>query len=140
MPHSRKDLGPLVSAHGTSPVFLQRAAIIAVLSFFFFMATLMVFYVQQQILYFILSTAFLVIYIFTMIGWVMQKRNVVSIYENGIEYRKFVTRWDDIKSVTAEAESGITITRNNGESVSIPNTTADVRRIAVLVRQNLPSS
>lgn len=90
MGSSRQELGPLVSVHGTSPVFLQRAAIVAILSFLFFLITLLIFYLQQRLIYFILSSAFLVTYIFTMIGWVMQKRNVVSIHEHGVAYRKFV--------------------------------------------------
>ena len=86
-PPTKKALGPLVSSHGISPVFLQRAAIIAILSFLFFLITLAFFYLQQDLMYFVLSSAFLVIYIFTMVSWVMQKRNVVSIHENGIARR-----------------------------------------------------
>ena len=135
---TKKALGPLVSSHGISPVFLQRAAIIAIVSFLFFLGTLAYFYIQQQLIYFVLSSAFLVVYIFTMVSWVFQKRNIVSIYENGIARRKFITTWDEIKSVTAEADSGITIVKSDGESLTIPKTTADIGRIAMLVRQNLP--
>lgn len=134
----RTDLGKLVSVHGTSPVYLQRAAIVAIVSFLFFLTTLLLFYLEQQLFYFVLSSAFLVIYGFTMIGWLMQKRNVVSIYENGIAHRKFVSSWDEIKSVNAASGSGITIVKDNGESLTIPNTTAEISRIAILIRQNLP--
>jgi hypothetical protein len=138
MPHpDKKQLGALISTHGISPVFLQRAAIIAVLSFLFFLVTLAFFYIDQQLMYFILSSAFLIVYVFTMIGWVMQKRNFVAIHENGIARRKFATTWDDIKSVKAEAGSGITIVRSDGEELLIPKSTADVGRIAMVVRQNL---
>src|SRR4030095_6463909 len=133
------DLGRLVGLHATSPPALQRAAIVAIVSFFFFMATLVVFYVQQSIAYFILSTAFLIVYIFTLIGWVMQKRNAVSIFENGISYRKFSASWNEIKSVKADPQTGITLVKDNGETLTIGNTTADIGRIALLVRQNLPS-
>ena len=138
-PTQKKALGALVSSHGISPVFLQRAAIVAVVSFLFFLIALIFFYLEQQFMYFILSTAFLVIYVFTMIGWVLQRRNVVSIHENGITRRKFSATWDEIKSVKAESESGITIVKSDGESLTIPKTTADVGRIAVMIRQNLPS-
>ena len=138
MPPLQKKLGTLVSVHGISPVFLQRAAIVAVLAFFFFLAMLLVFYLRQQIVYFVLSTAFLVVYIFTMIGWVMQRRNVVSIYENGIAYRKFASRWDEIKSVVADAEWGIAIVKTNGESATISKTIADFEKIAVTIRKRLP--
>jgi hypothetical protein len=130
-------LGALVSTHGISPLFLQRAAIVAIVSFLFFLVTLIFFYIQQEFMYFILSTSFLVIYIFTMIGWVLQKRNVVSIYENGISRRKFLATWDEINSVKVEAEYGIKLVKTGGEALTIPKTTADIGRIALLIRQNL---
>ena len=131
------ELGKLISSHGISPVYLQRAAIVAVISFLFFMAGLLFFYIQQTITYFILSSAFLVVYIFTMIGWVLQKKNTVSLYENGITYRKFGSTWSDLKSVTSSAESGITLTKSDGESVTIGKTAADVDKIAVEIRRHL---
>ena len=137
MERHRTDLGNLLSTHGTSPAFLQRAAIVAVLSFFFFMAMLLVFYVRQQFIYFVLSTAFLVVYIFTMIGWVMQKRNVVSIYDNGITYRKFTARWDEIQSVKSEVGSGITIVKSGGETATIGKSVAGLDEIAVVIRKHL---
>ena len=134
----KKDLGSLLSSHGASPVFLQRAAIVAILAFLFFLLCLMMFYIQQQFMYFILSTAFLVIYVFTMIGWVLQKRNMVSLYENGIAKRGFQATWDDIKSVKAESGTGITIVTLDGQSLVIGKTTADIGRIATIIRQKLP--
>ncbi len=134
---SRSPLGSLISSHRTAPAFLQRAAIVAGLSFLFFLATLLMFYMQQRLMYFILSSAFLVVYIFTMIGWVLQKRNVVSIHEHGIVYRKFASRWDEIRSVKADADAGITITKSSGESVNIPKSVSDIGRVALLIRNNL---
>lgn len=139
MSRSGQTLGPVVTAHGTSPATLQRAAIIAIFSFFFFMATLLLFYFRQQLLYFVLASAFLIVYIFTMIGWVLQKRNVVYVHEQGIRYRKFAARWDEIETVKADASSGLTIVKNGGESVTIGKTISEVGRIALLVRQNLNS-
>ena len=133
----RTDLGDRVGTHGISPAFLQRAAIVAILSFLFFMTMLLVFYVRQQFIYFVLSTAFLVVYIFTMIGWVMQKRNVVSIYENGITYRKFAARWDEIKSVKSDSKSGITIVSTKGESTTIGKSVADLEIVAGMIREHL---
>ncbi len=138
MPKSNPSLGALISTHGISPVYLQRAAIVAVVSFLFFMAGLLFFYIQQSIAYFILSSAFLVVYIFTMIGWVLQKKNIVSLYENGIVYRQFGAAWSDLKSVSSSAESGITLTKTDGESITIGKTVADVDKIAMEIRQHLP--
>ncbi len=133
----RKDLGTIVRVHGTSPVYLQRAAIIAGLSFVFFMGTLLIFYTQQSIGYFVLSTAFSVVYIFTLIGWVIQKRTSVSIFVNGITYRKFTSSWDEIKSVTADSKSGLMIVKSNGDSITIGKSVAGLNEIAVTIRKNL---
>jgi len=136
----RTDLGNLISKHGTSPLFLQRAAVVAGLSFLFFMGMLLVFYVRQQFIYFVLSTAFLVVYIFTMIGWAMQKRNVVSIYENGITYRKFAASWDEITSVRSDTKSGVTLVKTGGETVTIGESVANVDEIAVVIKKRLEQS
>jgi ABC-type bacteriocin/lantibiotic exporter with double-glycine peptidase domain len=108
-----------------------------VLSFFFFMATLVLFYLQQQLMYFVLASAFLIVYIFTMIGWVMQKRNTVSIHENGIAYRKFAVRWDEISSVKSDPQTGITLMTTDGGSTTIGKSVADIGRVAMLIRQKV---
>ena len=137
MAKSNVNLGPLLSSHGTSPATLQRAAIVTILSFLFFLSMLLVFYARQQMVYFVLSTAFLVVYIFTMIGWVMQKRNVVSVYENGITYRKFSSTWDELQSVKADPASGISLMKTIGESVTIPQTVAGLPQILEVIKSHL---
>ncbi|MEO6654613.1 MAG: hypothetical protein ABIO36_00875 [Pyrinomonadaceae bacterium] len=52
------------------PAQLQRAVFIAVLSFLFFLAMMLVFYIRQSPFYFLLATAFLIIYLITMISFV----------------------------------------------------------------------
>lgn len=87
-------------------------------SFGFFLGTLVAFYIRQHVGYFFLSTAFLVVYIFTLVGWITQKRNVVSIYENGIRYRKFKAVWDEIVSVKAD-QAGLELNKIKREKVLI---------------------
>ncbi len=71
MASSQKDPGKAVM----SPAHLQRAAFMAVLSFLFFLAMMIAFYVRQSMLYFLLASAFLIIYIFTMVSLIrMRKR------------------------------------------------------------------
>lgn len=94
---------------------------------------LAVFYVRRQIGYFVLSTAFLVVYIFTLIGWVLQRRNAVKIYERGLKYRKFAARWNDIEAVKADA-SGIEIIKNKREMAVIPSTILGFEEVARIVR------
>ena len=138
MSNPQPNLGRTISVHGTSPALLQRAAIVAILSFLFFLTTLLLFYTQQQMIYFLLSTAFLIIYIFTMVGWVMQKRNVVTIHENGLAYKKFKTTWNEIKSVNSTVTSGITIVTEQGEQVVIGRNVSDIAGIARAIRNHLP--
>ncbi len=51
-----------------SPANFQRAVFIAVLSFLFFLATMLLYYVRQSMLYFLLATAFLIVYVVTMVS------------------------------------------------------------------------
>lgn len=109
------NLGKLESEHGIAPAFLQRAVFVAVLSFVFFMAMLVGFYLRQNIGYFLLSTAFLIVYILTMLGWIALKKNVLKIHENGIEYKNFAARWDEIETISARDKKGIEIGKTGGE-------------------------
>jgi hypothetical protein len=136
VPTSEKDLGKLLSTHPIAPAYMQRAAIVAVVSFVFFLAMLIVFYIRQHIGYFALSTAFLVVYTFTLVGWVMQRRNVVSIYEGGLKYKKFSTAWNEIESVTAKAD-GLTITKSKREKTLIPTTVTRYDRIVDSVKRGV---
>lgn len=117
-PEPRKDLGKLVAVHSTSPLFLQRATIVALASFVFFLVMLAAFYVRPQIGYFVLATAFLVVDLFTLIGIWMQKRNVVKLFEKGIAYKKFRAAWNEIESVKVD-KAGLQIAKS-GESTLIP--------------------
>ena len=53
---------------------VQRAAFIAVLSFLFFLAMMFAYFVRQSLLYFLLATAFLIVYFVTMISFVRLRR------------------------------------------------------------------
>lgn len=57
-----------------SPAALQRAVFIAVLSFLFFLAMMFAFYIRQSALYFLLATAFLIVYMITMFSFVRLRR------------------------------------------------------------------
>ncbi len=126
----------MISTHTTSPVFLQRAAIVAVVSFLFFLAMLIAFYVRQHIGYFFLSTAFLIVYIFTLVGWVVQKRNAVGIYQNGIKYKKFRAAWDEIAGVKAD-QAGLELTKGKREKVLISSSMLRFDSIVRAVRQGV---
>jgi len=52
----------------------QRAMFIAVLSFLFFLAMMFAFYIRQSLLYFLLATAFLIVYFVTMVSIIRLRR------------------------------------------------------------------
>ncbi|MET0753698.1 MAG: hypothetical protein ABWZ66_10015, partial [Pyrinomonadaceae bacterium] len=96
MSEQTQNLGKLESVHGIAPAYMMRALVVASLSFVFFLVMLVGFYIRQNIGYFLLSTAFLVVYVLTMFGWLAQRRKVLRIYENGFSYKKFAASWDEI--------------------------------------------
>lgn len=130
-------LGKLVSIHGIAPAFLQRAVIVAVLSFVFFLAMLLAFYASQKLGYFLLSTAFLIVYIVTMFSWVMMRKNVLKIYENGLNYKNFTARWDEIKPLELKVTSRTLgnekieckITKKTGEQIVLSETIHDINDV-----------
>jgi hypothetical protein len=132
-----RSLGKLVSVHGTAAQYLQRAAIVAFVSFAFFLAMLVAFYLRQQLGYFVLSSAFLVVYIFAMIGLWVQKRNTVSIHENGIAFKNFAAAWDEIAAIESDPASGLKIVRIGGKAVDIPRTISNIAAIEQTVRSHI---
>lgn len=105
------------------------------------MVMLVAFYVRQHIGYFALSTAFLVVYVLTLITWVIQKRSLVSVYENGIRYKKFSGSWDEIESGTIRDDGrnhkSIDLQKNRREKVSIPSSIQGFDRILGVVKANV---
>lgn len=130
------NLGKLIAVHPTSPAFLQRAAIVTALSFLFFLVALIFYLVWQSFLYFALATGFLIVQLFTMIGWWMQKRNAVSIYANGLVYRKRSITWPEITTVNVMPASDLAIDLKEGDRVTIPASIHGLDRIASFIRQS----
>jgi hypothetical protein len=116
-----QNLGRLQAVYGTAPAYLQRAAITAVLAFVFFLAMLILFSVQQNVSYFLLATAFLIVQIFTLFGWITQTRRRLEIYENGFVYGKKNCRWTEIAALAVETDkrgqTSCEITKKNGEKI-----------------------
>ena len=70
---SELQLGKLASVHGISPVFKQRAFVLAIVSFVFFTMMVGGFLVRPGFVFVLLGTAFLVVGLFTLFGWLGQK-------------------------------------------------------------------
>lgn len=140
-----QNLGKLESAHGVAPAYLQRAAIIAVVSFVFFLVMLLGFYIRQNLGYFLLSTAFLIVYIFMMFGLLTQRRSVLKIYENGFSYKNFASRWDEIDSIQGKTESRLVslakinceIRKTNGEKIVLTESIQDVEKVIERISEEI---
>lgn len=132
-----QNLGRLVSVHGLQPAYLQRAIFVVVLSFVFFLGTMVIFYLQQGFIYFILSTAFLVIYLVTMTSWVLQRRNVVKLYENGIEYRKYSCLWNEIESISAGTANTVEVTTTAGGKFTLSATISGLDQVVKTIRTKI---
>ena len=128
MPTTEKDLGKLVATHPTAPAFIQRAAIIAILSFVFFLSMLVAFLVRQQVGYLVIAASFFVVNIFTLIGFLVQRQNAVKVYENGFSYKKLSATWIDLVSIDDD-DTGISIVKSDGSVIKIPRSIDDLGRL-----------
>ena len=115
-------LGKLVAVHAVSPVHQQRAAVVAGLAFLFFLAMMFLIYIRGHFGYFLLSTAFLVLFIFTMTGWWMQRRNAVEVFDRGLIFRKFITTWDEVTAVERDRDGTLKLTSKANGTIAIPKT------------------
>ncbi|MBL8181592.1 MAG: hypothetical protein JNL64_08230 [Blastocatellia bacterium] len=104
MKEGSKDLGKLTGVFPIAPALAQRAVFVAVLSFMFFLSMMFAFYLLKNIIYFILSSAFLILYVIMMFAWLMQKRSAVELYENGVIVKKRKIAWKEIASISNDGE------------------------------------
>lgn len=136
MAESNKPLGKLVAIHALAPEHIQRAVFIAVLSFVFFLAMMVVFYIRENVLYFLLASAFLVIYIVTLFSWIVQRRSVVKIYENGLNYKKRTALWNEIESVNDNRDVGEVVVRDE-KPILLPKTLSQFDSLIETVRRRV---
>ena len=142
MKEKTETLGKLVVEYGIAPNYLQRTVIIAVLSFLFFLVTMVMFSMWKNFLYFFLSTAFLIVYLLTMFGWVFLRKNVLKIYENGLTYRKFAARWSEIEAVEPNSKNGklnCEIRKTKGEKIVLSDAIYEVEKAIKIIEAKVKS-
>ena len=127
---SDQDLGRALSTHGVDPALLQRGVFIVALSFLFFLGTMLLYYWRHGLGYFLLASAFLVIYLLTMFSFIMVRRHVVTIYESGFLYRGRKVFWRSIDTVSPTGE----ITLKDGKPVNLPRSLGNIESILDLIR------
>lgn len=135
-----ENLGKLISLYAIAPGFLQRVVIIAVLSFLFFLLTMVMFSMWKLFLYFFLSTAFLIVYLLTMFSWLMMRKNILRIYENGMTYRKFTARWNEIEAIEKNqkgAKLNFEIRKKKGERITLTESIFQVEQAVALIESKV---
>jgi hypothetical protein len=100
MPPSGKDLGKLIAVYGPAPAFLQRAVFLTVLSFLFFLGTMFIYYIRQGFVYFILASAFLVVYLISLISFISQRKNFLEVREHGLKFKNNSVIRSEVESVS----------------------------------------
>ena len=139
---SEQNLGKLINVYGIAPAYLQRAVIIAALSFIFFLTTLAMFSLWRNFLYFFLSTAFLIVYLATMFGWLMMRKNLLRIYENGLTYRKFTARWNELEALETNkkgAKLNCEIRNAKGEKITLTESIFGVEQAIEIIESKINS-
>jgi len=134
------NLGKLISVYSIAPAYLQRAVIIAALSFIFFLTTLAMFSIWRNFLYFFLSTAFLIVYLATMFGWLMMRKNLLKIYENGLTYRKFSARWNEIEALETTKKGdklNCEIRKTKGEKTTLTESIYGVEQAVAVIESKI---
>lgn len=135
-----ENLGKLIAVYGIAPSFLQRVVIIAVLSFLFFLVTMVMFSMWKLFLYFFLSTAFLIVYLLTMFSWLMLRKNILKIYENGMTYRKFTAHWNEIEAVEKsrkDAKLNFEIRKKKGEGITLTESIYQVEQAIPIIESKI---
>lgn len=132
MKKKRKQLGHIERTFEISPLYLARVIFVAALSFVFFLAMLFGFYVREQIGYFILSSAFLVVYLMTMVGWLLLKRQRLEIHSNGVSYRRNRILWDEVVGIDGVDGKSFRIRASDGTVIQVSDAVSnwqEVRKI-----------
>lgn len=138
---SELQLGKLESVRGISPIFKQRAFVVAVVSFVFFTAMTIAYSVRQSFVFLLLAAAFLTVELFTLLGWLGQRSVEFRIFENGFTYKKFVCLWNEIESVNIKKESSpaggakinCLIRKTNGREIVLTETIEDLEGVVKII-------
>lgn len=130
MSEARKNLGKLIAVHPIAPAYVQRAVFIAALSFIFFLAMMFAFYLRGNFPFFILASAFLVIYLVMMFSIVMQRRSVAEVFDGGLGFRNNQIAWDEMAEIS---EIGV-VELKNGKQIVLPQTLSDFEKLVAFLR------
>ncbi len=129
------NIGAFESEFAISPQYLARVIFVAALSFIFFLGMLFGFYIREQIGYFILSSAFLVVYLLTMFGWFVLRRQRLRIHEEGISYRRTRIAWKNVSGVEELDPRSFVLRTSDGAVLRVSDAVSDWVKVREIVRQ-----
>jgi len=143
---SELQLGKLESVHGISPAFKQRAFILATVSFVFFTVMVGGFLIRPGFVFVLLGTAFLVVGLFTLFGWLGQRNLEFRLFENGFSYKKFVCTWDEIESINLKTESRLIggekieclVRKIDGQEITLTDVIDNVEYLVETIDERMP--
>ncbi len=93
-------------------------------------------YLRPGTIYFFLATAFLVIYVISLISLLGQRKNTVKIYEHGFEFKKESVVWNEVTGVEDDR-----VIRLTGErTITIPGSLQDVSGLIARLKAALQGS
>ena len=138
-------LGKLESVHSISPEFTRRTIIVAAVSFICFLVPLIGFYIGRSIGNFLLSAVSLIIFVLTLFRWLMRRRDVLALYENGFVFKNHVCLWDEVEILQGKMESRLIggaklnfeVTKMNGERIVLTEAIADADRIIERISEEI---
>jgi hypothetical protein len=147
MHYETPHLGKIQSIHGLSALHTQRVIIVAGSALVFFSAMLVAFAVRQWFGYALLAIGFLVVEVFTILGWFSHRGGEFTIFEEGFIYKDQMSRWEDIESIYTSEQSGFfgkkvssEITKSNGEKILIPDSIQGFEEIVKMIGKKMKTA
>ena len=125
-------LGRLVAVYQTDPAYLQRGFFITLLSFLFFLATSGLLYYRGGLVYFILSTAFLIIYLLSLFSLFRFRRTELRVYELGFSFRGRNVPWPEVSGINPSGE----IRLSDGKTLVIPKSLLNFQALLDKIRRS----
>ena len=87
------------------------------------------FLITQKFLFLLLAAAFLIVKLLTLFSLIVQRKNVLSIYENGFVYYGITCRFDEIMSV-----DGFEVSTKSGDKVVFSESIPDMETVITEIK------
>jgi hypothetical protein len=69
-----------------------------------------------------------------MIGWWMQRRNVVEVFDRGLTFKQFIAMWTQITAVERDRDGTLRLRKEAKETATIPKTINALDDLEVYIR------